>query len=141
MHFSPQWIQVFFHPQANDSLCCPQKAATLTKTISFTTCSVQEHGKKAQGTVLTPYRKWVIFSCLLCCPGQSCGLLSFQENLTLQLNCYLPTGVLANLSTERLCRLCLLTIVTWVSTRGFCTQKEESTVNVLHPDTLLFYKY
>lgn len=111
MYFSPEWIQVFFYPQTNDLLCCPQKVTTLTKSIPFTSFSVQEHGKKAQGTLLTSHTKWVIFSCLLCGAGQSCGLLSFQENVMLQLNCYLPTGVLANLSTERLCRLCLLTVV------------------------------
>lgn len=137
------WIQVFFHPQANDLqiTSCSQATATLSKSISFTSLSVQERGKKAQGTVVTPIQNQSFFSCLLCCPGQLCGLMSLQENVMLQLNCYSPTGVLANLSTERLCRLCLLTVVRWVSSRGFCTQKDESTVNALHPDTLLFYKY
>lgn len=61
MYFSPEWIQVFFYPQTNDLLCCPQKVTTLTKSIPFTSFCVQEHGKKAQGTLLTSHTKWVIF--------------------------------------------------------------------------------
>lgn len=61
MYFSSEWIQVFFYPQTNDLLCCPQKVTTLTKSIPFTSFCVQEHGKKAQGTLLTSHTKWVIF--------------------------------------------------------------------------------
>lgn len=111
MYFSSEWIQVFFYPQTNDLLCCPQKVTTLTKSIPFTSFSVQEHGKKAQGTLLTSHTKWVIFflSSMWC--WSILWIAIFPENVMLQLNCYLPTGVLANLSTERLCRLCLLTVV------------------------------
>jgi len=83
---------------------------------------VQEYGKKAQGIVLTPHTKWIIiflFSELL-------RSIPVDYHLSRKTQCYLPTGVLANLSTERLCRPCLLTVVRRSSSRGFCTQKDES---------------
>lgn len=60
-------------------------------------------------------KNWSFFPGFLCC---------YHLSKTMKC-CYLPTGVLANLLTEILCSPCLLAVVRWLSSRGFCMQKDE----------------